>query len=34
MIGALYSAACLNGGSENELVCCLIQGLKRGVELA
>jgi hypothetical protein len=34
MIGALYSATCLNGGPNNGLVCWFIQGLNRGAELA
>jgi hypothetical protein len=34
MIGALSLAAFSNGGPDNELVCCLIQGLEGRVELA
>jgi hypothetical protein len=34
MIGALYLAAFPNGGPNNELVCCSVQGLERRVELA
>jgi hypothetical protein len=34
MIGGLCLSACSNGGPNNDLVCCFIQGLKRGAELA
>jgi hypothetical protein len=34
MIGALSLAAFSNGGPDNELVCCWLQGLEGRVELA